>query len=358
MRSGAMNKHSKGIDRARHMKSWTDRRGGLPPAQDPLESRQAGAFDDLASKWLLHCAARGLSPATVESYRWSLLRYRTWLLQNHTGSFKRISVLLNRSRVERFICSATKNSNSAPASAVGTLKRFSKWTALQKRASSDPLADLEIPRCPRRPLPRHLPLATITHLMNIPDANDPLGVRDRTILELFYASGLRRKELVALKIRDLDFHTCQVRVEKGKGGKQRIIPAGRRAFTWLRRYLNESRPLLTDDASSESPLFVTGYGDSFAPGSLGHLVRRYLTQAGVTTKGSCHLLRHSCATDLLDGGAGLRAIQRILGHSRLDTTAIYTHVSTKQLCEVHARCHPHGDDAEIETSLPEGQSPE
>ena len=360
MRSGTMNRHSKGIDRARHMKTWSDRRGGLPPAEDPLATRRAGAFDDLATKWLQHSAARGLSPATVESYRWSLLRYRVWLLPDHAGSFKRIAVLLSQSRVEQFIraLADTSVSSQARTSVIGTMKRFSRWLHHQGRLRTDPLAHLETPRCPRRPLPRCLPSSTIALLMSIPDTEDAIGVRDRAILELFYASGLRRKELRDLKLQDLDFHACRVRVEDGKGGKQRIVPAGQRAFAWLQRYLNESRPLLTNHSAPDSPLFVTGYGDAFALGSLGQLVRRYLTRAGAAIKGSCHLLRHSCATDLLDGGAGLRSIQRILGHSRLDTTAIYTHVSTQQLSEVHSRCHPHGNESEIETGKTEGAPPE
>jgi integrase/recombinase XerD len=197
----------------------------------------------------------------------------------------------------------------------------------------------------------------VIQLLEAPDTTDPIGLRDRAILEVFYASGLRRNELRSLTLQDLDFHKTSIRVEKGKGDKQRIVPAGQRAFGWIRSYLETTRPLLAASKAPTAPLFVTGYGDAFSAGGLGHLVRRYLDQIGVTIVGGPHLLRHSAATHMMDRGAGLRAIQRILGHSRLDTTAIYTHVSTDQLREIHARCHPLGDQAAIENTERSG-SPE
>ena len=163
------------------------------------------------------------------------------------------------------------------------------------------------------------------------------------MLELLYAAGLRRKELAGLDLDDLDFATATVRVRNGKGGRQRVVPAGNRAFGLLRDYLRVTRPLLVADAPPDRALFITGFGGRFAIGSMGHLVKKWLLAAGIRQVGCCHLLRHSAATSMLDGGADLRAIQRQLGHSRLDTTAIYTHVSTVRLCDVHARCHPHGD---------------
>jgi integrase/recombinase XerD len=196
----------------------------------------------------------------------------------------------------------------------------------------------------------------VIQLLEAPETTDPIGLRDRAILEVFYASGIRRNELRNLTLQDLDFHKTSIRIEKGKGDKQRIVPAGQRTFDWIRSYLKTTRPLLTSSKAPDAPLFVTGYGDAFSAGSIGHLVRRYLDKIGVTISGGPHLLRHSAATHMMDRGAGLRAIQRILGHSRLDTTAIYTHVSTDQLREVHARCHPLGDQAESVNTEQSGSS--
>jgi integrase/recombinase XerD len=183
----------------------------------------------------------------------------------------------------------------------------------------------------------------IARLLDAPDTGDPLGVRDRSILETLYATGLRRAELCSLCLSDLDAASCQILVRHGKGDRQRIVPAGARAFDWIARYLADARPLLASSDAPDAPLYVTGYGGAFSPGSLGQLVRRHLDRADIPIPGSCHLLRHSAATHMHDRGAPLRGIQRILGHSRLDTTAIYTHVSTAKLIELHARYHPHGD---------------
>ncbi len=194
-------------------------------------------------------------------------------------------------------------------------------------------------------LPRCLPRADIERLLGLPDPAEPLQLRDLAILELLYATGLRRKELAGLDLDDLDFAAATVRVRNGKGGRQRVVPAGKRAFALLREYLRVTRPLLEAAAPPVAALFLTGYGARFAIASVSCLVKKWLHAAGIRQTGCCHLFRHSCATAMLDGGADLRAIQVQLGHSRLDITAIYTHVSTARLCDVHARCHPHGDQA-------------
>ena len=176
-------------------------------------------------------------------------------------------------------------------------------------------------------------------LLNLPDVTDVLGLRDRCILELFYATGIRRSELVRVDVEDINRDTGVLMVRKGKGGKDRVVPVGERVLSWLDRYLEDSRPLLLLHLD-EHALFLTGYGERFNPMSVGNWVRRMLDQIGVKKEGSCHLLRHSCATHMLENGADIRFIQQLLGHARLDTTQIYTEVGILQLREVHARTHP------------------
>lgn len=167
-------------------------------------------------------------------------------------------------------------------------------------------------------------------------------MRDRAILEVLYSTGMRRCELAALRVRDLRLDCQTVLVEQGKGGKPRMVPLGPQARLWLNRYLTSVRPLLAGHNTTCESLFLTGYSEGFAVTTAGQLVRRYLDAAGLKCRGGSHLLRHACATHMLDHGADLRVIQELLGHSRLDTTAIYTHVSNERLCKVHAECHPRG----------------
>jgi integrase/recombinase XerD len=348
-----MKRDEHGIARALRMKAWRDRKGGLPQSPDPFQNGKAGAYDTACLDWLASLRLRNLSPATIQTYRWALLRYRRWLMTHHHGTFRQLSSLLSANRLVAFQTDLLGD-NTTPrtrAYLLANLKRLTHWLAANDRIPKDTLSTLDTPRTPKSELPTYLPLSTVEVLLELPDLGDPLGLRDRAILEVLYSTGLRRKEVALLTLQDLDFHQRQIRVRFGKGGRQRQVPAGRRAFDWIRRYLARSRPLLSDSSDPDQPLFVTGYGDAFSPGGLGHLVRHYLDLAGYRHPGACHLMRHSCATHLMDGGAGLRAIQRILGHSRLDTTAIYTHVSDRKLLEIHAKCHPHGDNA-VRTDSP------
>jgi integrase/recombinase XerD len=168
---------------------------------------------------------------------------------------------------------------------------------------------------------------------------DPLGIRDRAILELFYTSAIRRSELVRLTLSNLNAEKRIVWVRLGKGRKDRVVPVGSRAMQWLEKYLQDVRPLLVNSAE-ETHLFLTGYGEPFNPDVLSRKTTAYIRKAGIKRSGSCHLLRHTCATHLLEGGADIRYIQQLLGHEKLETTAIYTAVNIAELQAVHGRCHP------------------
>jgi integrase/recombinase XerD len=159
------------------------------------------------------------------------------------------------------------------------------------------------------------------------------------MLELFYSAGIRRSELAKLDHHDLNRERCTLQILQGKGHKDRVVPVGTRALAWLERYLDEVRPRLMLDAH-QSALFLTSYGEPFNPDVISRMVSKFIKMAEIDRPGSCHLLRHTCATHMLEGGADIRFIQQLLGHEKLETTAIYIQVSIEQLKAVHSKTHP------------------
>jgi len=222
---------------------------------------------------------------------------------------------------------------------ISMLRDWFRWLTRQNVILHNPASELELPRPEKR-----LPVAALTRteieqLLAVPDIADPLGLRDRTMLEVLYATGLRRAELCRLECPDVNTERGTVTVRQGKGGKDRVVPIGSRASAWVTRYAREVRPRLLVDVRTPE-LFLTGYGGPFNPDVFSRSVSAWMEKAGLAKRGSCHLLRHTCATHMLEGGADIRYIQQQLGHAKLETTAIYTEVTIRQLIEVHARCHP------------------
>jgi integrase/recombinase XerD len=224
---------------------------------------------------------------------------------------------------------------------LGCIRRFFAWLCRSGIIPANPAADLDLPRKQARLLPKALSPEELQRLLDIPDTTSPFGIRDRTILELFYATGIRRTEMTRLDLGDYESATRTLIVRKGKGGKSRMLPVGERAAAWLDRFLAEVRPLF-DHLPHETSLFISGYGTRITPAYLGNAVKKLMIRSGIQTGGSCHLFRHSCATDMHRGGADIRYVQEMLGHARLETTQIYTHVHIEALREIHTRCHPHG----------------
>ncbi len=219
------------------------------------------------------------------------------------------------------------------------VQQFFLWMRRSGALEVDPAADLTMPRPDRR-----LPEATISAdemlaILSQPDLTRPLGLRDRAVLETFYSCGLRRAELIALRTGDVDFDRGTVFVRSGKGAKDRYVPIGERALFWLRLYEDLVRPRFIADRSTDT-LFVSTVGTPLCADWLARRVRRYIADAGVKKKGSCHLLRHSVATLMLEGGADIRYVAEMLGHARLETTQRYTRVSIDRLRAVHAGSHP------------------
>lgn len=219
------------------------------------------------------------------------------------------------------------------------VRAFFAWLCRQNHLLANPAADLELPRAEKR-LPRHvLTAAEAERVIALPDVTNPIGLRDRAILEVFYSTGMRRMELLGLKLYDLDADRGTVFVRQGKGKKDRMIPMGERAFGWVQRYIEEARPslsLMPDDGT----VFLTNVGTLFEASRLTQIVRDYVAAADLGKKGACHLFRHTCATLMLEGGADIRFIQQLLGHEKLETTQIYAQVSIRMLKEVHTRTHP------------------
>lgn len=240
---------------------------------------------------------------------------------------------------------AYRKANGAPLSIATQVQRlipvtqFFSWLRREHRIPQNPAADLLMPRPDGQ-----LPEATLSHsemarLMAIPDVTTPLGLRDRAVLEVFYSSALRRSELIGLRTRDVDFDRGTLFVHRGKGAKDRHVPIGERALFWVRLYLGIVRPLF-EPAQSSDVLFVSSVGTPLCGDWLCRKVRVYLRRASIHKRGSCHLLRHSVATLMLEGGADIRYVAEMLGHARLETTQRYTRVSIDRLRAVHATCHP------------------
>lgn len=219
------------------------------------------------------------------------------------------------------------------------VQQFFSWLRRSGRISSNPASDLSMPRPDRRLPEATLSATEMATFLSCPDVKRPLGLRDRSVLEVFYSCGLRRSELIDLRMRDIDFDRGTVFVRSGKGAKDRYVPIGERALFWLRLYIELVRPKFS--AGSETDyLFLSSVATPLCPDWLSRKVRRYLAKAEINKKGSCHLLRHSVATLMLEGGADIRYVAEMLGHARLETTQRYTRVSIDSLRAVHAATHP------------------
>lgn len=216
---------------------------------------------------------------------------------------------------------------------------FFAWLTKQSLILYNPASDLEYSRTPQR-LPRALlSAADVAAVFNVPDVATPLGLRNRAILEVLYSTGMRRAELCALDKNDIDFERGLVFIDQGKGHKDRLIPIGERALKWIEKYLAEARPLLGSSVA-ETAVFLNTRGERVNPNRLGSQVRDLLRRAGITKRGSCHLFRHTMATQLLEAGCDIRFIQEMLGHSNLESTKVYTQVAVSQLKAVHQKYHP------------------
>jgi integrase/recombinase XerD len=280
----------------------------------------------------------GLSRNTLESYRRDLGKFAKWLEQHRhaellQGSHADIQGFLAHLVVEQ------KARASSTSRAISSLKRLYQYLLRQGKISVDPTLQIATPKLPRS-LPKTLTEQDVELLLNVPDVNMPLGIRDRTMLEVLYASGLRVSELVGLSIAQVSLDMGVVRV-MGKGSKERLVPLGEEALDWIRRYLAEARVVLLSNQVSNA-MFVTARGQGMTRQMFWYLLKRHAKQGGLFKPISPHTLRHAFATHLLNHGADLRVVQLLLGHADISTTQIYTHVARERLKQLHATHHPRG----------------
>lgn len=222
--------------------------------------------------------------------------------------------------------------------ALFTIEMCFRWLVRQRVLESNPAADLDLPKR-TDDLREPLTLDEMETVLALPDIETVDGLRDRSCLELFYATGIRRVELTNLHQSDLDRTRGTLHVRLGKGKKDRFVPIGERALAWVTKYEREARPMVLVDPTVKH-LFLNQYGQPLSPDGLSWRVRDYFKQAGITKRGACHLFRHTMATAMLDNGADIRHVQEILGHGQITSTQRYTHVSIARLHAVHAATHP------------------
>ena len=277
---------------------------------------------------------RALSPHTLEAYGRDLAR-----LEAHAQRRRRRVAALKQADLAAFIgdLRAQGLSPRSVARAVHAVHGLYRFAVREGRAAGDPMENLKAPRA-FKALPRYLTSAQVEALLAAPDTSTALGLRDRAMLEVLYATGLRVSELIGLRLGDLDMQVGIVTCF-GKGGKERLVPLGEIALSWVRRYLAEVRSLLAGPRS-QAVLFVSRRGGRLSRMGVWGIVRRHAVTAGVERVLTPHVMRHSFATHLLEGGADLRAVQAMLGHADISTTQIYTHVTRERLRQVYDRFHP------------------
>ena len=279
----------------------------------------------------------GLSRNTLESYRRDLRLFSAWL------SAERGKTLLQAQRMDLLDYLAYKFQRKAkPRSAarlLSSLKRFYRFLLRENRIQADPTLQVDSPKLPRS-LPKILTEEDVDALLAAPNVETPLGLRDKSMLEVLYASGLRVSELVTMQVGQLSQDMGVVRVV-GKGSKERLVPVGEEALTWIRHYLDIARPEILAGRQADA-LFITARGAAMTRQAFWYLIRRYADLAAIRKGISPHTLRHAFATHLLNHGADLRVVQMLLGHADISTTQIYTHVARERLKQLHAKHHPRG----------------
>lgn len=300
--------------------------GGSPPAGEGIVDRFLDAI------WM----ERGLSANTLGAYRADLLALQRWLAQRDASL-----IYASRADLLAFIANRAREGAKPRSTArqLSSFRRFYRFLLREGVIKEDPTLKIDMPKIGRS-LPKSLSESEVEALLQAPDISDPLGHRDRAMLEVLYATGLRVSELINLDQGQINLNQGVLRI-RGKGDRERLIPLGEEAQRWLRDFINAARGEILLERQSEY-LFPTRRGDRMTRQAFWHIIKRYARKAGINARLSPHTLRHAFATHLLNNGADLRVVQMLLGHSDLSTTQIYTHVARERMKEMHAQHHPRG----------------
>lgn len=289
------------------------------------------------------CQIQQYTDATLRTWKSVLRQFSQWCLERGIDQPRLVTYPM-LGKYQRYLYYYRKKdgeplSSSSQNSRLAPVKSFFRWLTREHYILFNPASELQLPKRQRR-LPRAiLSLAEVENLFSQIDTNEIYGIRDRAMVEVLYSTGIRRMEVVNLKLHNIDYGWGTVFICEGKGRKDRVVPIGERALAWVRKYQDDVRPqlLIGDD---DYTLFLNQYGEKMSMGALSRRVRGYKLAAGIDKPGSCHLFRHSMATHMLENGADIRYIQELLGHAKLDTTQIYTQVSIKKLKSIHEATHP------------------
>jgi integrase/recombinase XerD len=279
---------------------------------------------------------RGLSANTLGAYRADLLALQRWLAQRDKSLIYAV-----RADLLAFIAWRAKEGAKPRSTArqLSSFRRFYRFLLREGAIAEDPTLKIDMPKIGRA-LPQSVTESEVESLLSAPDVNDPIGHRDRTMLEVLYATGLRVSELINVRQGQINLNQGVLRV-RGKGDRERLIPIGEEAQRWLREFVSGPRVEILLERQTEY-LFPTRRGDRMTRQAFWHIIKRYGKKADILGKLSPHTLRHAFATHLLNNGADLRVVQMLLGHSDLSTTQIYTHVARERMKEMHAQHHPRG----------------
>jgi integrase/recombinase XerD len=294
-------------------------------------------MDEQITEYLHYLAIeRGLSENTRSSYQRDLQQYLSFLDAQGVSTWEAV----DRYTVVAFLASLSDagKASTTITRMISSLRRFHQFLRQERYTDHDPMQHIDSPKKAQK-LPQTLSLAEVERLIATPDTTTNLGIRDRAILEVLYATGLRVSELIGLKLEDIHLEMGLLQTV-GKGDKERIVPLGDYAIHWLERYLSEVRPILTKKNPNETFLFVNNHGRGLSRQGIWKNLKQYVIKAEITKDVTPHTLRHSFATHLLENGADLRTVQELLGHADISTTQIYTHITKRRMTEVYKEFFP------------------
>jgi len=316
----------------------------LPWTKKPIaEINEIEGFGVLGEKYFEHLAVSNFSERTIENKRFTLRLFAKWCESRDIDKPENITQTLAE-RYQKHLHYHRKEDNKplsigSQRQRMTAVKMFYRWLVKTGYLTASPIEMIELPK-----MPQQLPKAILSEkemdkVLAQPDLGTATGLRDRAMMETFYSTGIRRAECINLNINDVDRTRGLIRINLGKGQKDRIIPIGNRAIFWIERYLIDSRPELVKDVTEET-LFISNQGKRLKETTITSRFGEYIKQADIDKSGSVHIFRHSTATAMLENGADIRHIQAMLGHADLSTTQIYTHVAITKLKDVHDKTHP------------------